>query len=276
MRTRITYVLRAGARQFRLQKESIIVGRGSAADIQVNSGLVSRQHARLTLTNLGVLVEDMGSRNGVFVNSQRVDGSLRMKSGDSLTIGDETLVLNEIEEALEEPRSNVTLVGARAELDSFTDDDVSLATRSADIFQLLAGVVDKALALGRGEEAEHIIGTHLRTALNDAQQGKRVSPDIARSAAGYALKLAGATGKAAWFDYTIALYSALRLVLPLGLVDDMYALLKRVRSVDLIALREYTVVLKERQDSLTAAERFVLQRIVGLERLALWQHSNTY
>jgi pSer/pThr/pTyr-binding forkhead associated (FHA) protein len=249
------------------------MGRSSSSDIQVESALVSRQHARLTLTNLGVLVEDLGSRNGVFLNSQRIRGSVRMKSGDSLTIGDETFVLAEIEEAVEDVKAGITLVGQR---DSSSDEDRLAATRSADVFQLLAGVVDKALALGRGEEAEHIIGAHLNAAMRDAESGRRVSPDLARSAAGYALKLASATNKASWIDYTVRLYHLLRLALPLALVDDMYSLLRRVRGIDLALLREYNEALRARVDELTPTERFVLQRIGGLERLAAWQTSNSY
>jgi pSer/pThr/pTyr-binding forkhead associated (FHA) protein len=272
-RTRIVYVLRGASREHRLNRSPLVMGRSSSSDIQVESALVSRQHARLTLTNLGVLVEDLGSRNGVFLNSQRIRGSVRMKSGDSLTIGDETFVLAEIEEAVEDVKAGITLVGQR---DSSSDEDRLAATRSADVFQLLAGVVDKALALGRGEEAEHIIGAHLNAAMRDAESGRRVSPDLARSAAGYALKLASATNKASWIDYTVRLYHLLRLALPLALVDDMYSLLRRVRGIDLALLREYNEALRARVDELTPTERFVLQRIGGLERLAAWQTSNSY
>jgi pSer/pThr/pTyr-binding forkhead associated (FHA) protein len=272
-RTKIVFVLRGGANEYRLNRSQSTIGRSSSSDIQIASNLVSRHHARLTLTNLGVLVEDLGSRNGVFVNSQKLKSSHRMKGGDTLTIGDETFVLAEVEEPVEE-RGSITLVNARAYRDSFSDDDPSVATRSADVFQLLAGVVDKALALGRGEEAERIIGAHLNSALNDALRGKAPPPDITRSAAGYALKIAGATGKAAWIDYTLRLYQCLRSPLPLTLVDDMYALLRRVKGIDLTLLREYSEELRDRADSLTPAERFVVQRIVGLERLATWQSNN--
>jgi len=271
-RTKIVYVLRSGAKEYRVNRSQMTIGRSSSADIQVASNLVSRQHARLTLTNLGVVVEDLGSRNGLYVNSQKVRGSYRLKSGDTLTIGDENLVLAEIEEPVEE-RGGITLVGGQAYRESF-EDDPSVATRSADVFQLLAGVVDKALALGRGEEAEHIIGAHLTSTLNDALHGKRPPQDLVRAAAGYALKIAGSTGKPAWIDYTIRLYQCLRAPLPLALVDDMYALLRRVKGIDLALLRDYSEELRQRIDSLTPAERFVVQRIVGLERLATWQSNN--
>jgi pSer/pThr/pTyr-binding forkhead associated (FHA) protein len=270
---RFVPVLRQGIREIRLDRPSLTIGRSAACELQLMSGLVSRRHARLTLTHLGVTVEDLGSRNGVYVNSVRVIGSVRLKPGDRLAVGDEVLHFGELEE-VDEPKEVVTstgLVGQRPQRDSFADDEVAMATRSADVFQLLAGVVDKALALGRGDEAERVIATHLQTALTDAQSGRELSSDVARTAAGYSVKLAGATGKALWLDHAVKLYSALNLVLPLALVDEMYVLLRRVRGLDLDVLRSYTESLRTRSQDLAPAERFVLQRLLGLERLASWQ-----
>lgn len=272
-RPRSIFVLRSGGREYRLEQPRLTVGRSAACDIQVTSGLVSRRHAALAVTDRNVIVEDLGSRNGVYVNAERVSGSRALKLGDRLGIGDETLVFFEVDEPVETRAQKTVsaLEAVRAERDGFADDDMTQATRSADVFQLLGHVVDKALALGRGDEAEHLIATHLHAALNDALSERKLSPDIARTAAGYAVKLAGATGRASWLDYAIKLYGALDLVLPLALVDEMYVLLRRVRGIDLVVLRGYTETLRMRSLGLAPAERFVLQRLIGLERLATWQ-----
>ncbi len=274
-RTRIVPFLRRGHQEHVLERPTLIIGRGVSSDIQVSSALVSRRHARLTLTSLGVAVEDLGSRNGVFVNSERVVGSLRLRPGDRVSVGDEVFVYGENEEAMEHRPTEVGLPSQRSPRDSFSDADASLATRSAHVFQLLASVVDKALALGRGDEAEHLIAAHLNAALADAQASRELPSDVARTAAGYAVKLASATGKAAWLDYAVKLYASLDLVLPLALVDEMYVLLRRVRGLDLTVLRAYTDQLRDRTTGLAPAERFVLQRLSGLERLASWQTHTT-
>ncbi len=268
-------VLRQGVSETRLDRPVLTIGRSTACEVQLTSGLVSRRHARLTLSQLGVSVEDLGSRNGVYVNSVRVVGSVRLKPGDRLSIGDEVLYFGELEdEVASETADTVTaLVPPRVQRDGLVEDEVAVATRSADVFQLLASVVDKALALGRGEEAERVIAMHLQAALADALEGRDVSLDVARTAAGYSVKLAGATGKALWMDHAVKLYAALGLVLPLALVDEMYVLLRRVRGLDLDVLRSYTETLKARSQELAPAERFVLQRLLGLERLASWQTS---
>jgi pSer/pThr/pTyr-binding forkhead associated (FHA) protein len=273
-KTRLVPFLRRGHQEHRLERPTLIIGRGVSCDIQVSSALVSRRHARLSLTSLGVAVEDLGSRNGVYVNSERVVGSARLRPGDRVSVGDEVFVFGENEEPLEHRATEVSLPSQRAPRNSFSDADAALATRSADIFQLLASVVDKALALGRGDEAERVIATHLVAALADAEAGNTLAPDIARTAAGYSVKLAGATGKASWLDHAVKLYGALNLVLPLALVDEMYVLLRRVRGLDLVVLRAYTEQLREREQTLAPAERFVLQRLSGLERLASWQTGN--
>ena len=267
---RLIPVLRQGIAEIRLDRPVLTVGRSVTCEVQLTSGLVSRRHARLTLSSLGVSVEDLGSRNGVYVNSMRVIGSVRLKPGDRLSVGDEVLYLGEIEDT-SEPEDGVTGLVSRARQGAPPDDEVAIATRSADVFQLLASVVDKALALGRGEEAERVIGSHLQATVSQATAGGPVSPDLARTAAGYAVKLAGATGKAVWMDHAVKLYAALGLVLPLALVDEMYVLLRRVRGLDTVALGAYTEALKARSTELVPAERFVLQRLLGLERLASWQ-----
>jgi len=272
-RPRSIPILRSGAIEHRLERPKMTIGRSAACDIQVTSPLVSRRHAAITVTEHGITIEDLGSRNGVYVNAERIAGAALLKLGDRLGIGDEALMLFEIDEPLEarSAQTVAALEALRADRDSFTDDETTQATRSADVFQLLGHVVDKALALGRGDEAEHIIATHLHAALGDAISDRGLSPDIARTAAGYAVKLAAATGHASWLDYAVELYHSLDLVLPLALVDEMYVMLRRVRGIDLTVLRAYTEALRTRALGLAPAERFVLQRLIGLERLAAWQ-----
>lgn len=72
---------------FRLMPGAIkTVGRAPRADFVVDAPLVSRLHCRLTLQDNGVLVEDLDSTNGTFVNGTRVRKSL-LGSGDTLRVG---------------------------------------------------------------------------------------------------------------------------------------------------------------------------------------------
>jgi pSer/pThr/pTyr-binding forkhead associated (FHA) protein len=65
----------------------VTIGRSSTCDIQVLTHFVSREHARVLVGRDEVTVEDLGSTNGVFVNSIRVDRQT-LKHADLLTIGE--------------------------------------------------------------------------------------------------------------------------------------------------------------------------------------------
>jgi hypothetical protein len=275
-RARPTFVLRFGTREIKLQRRITTAGRSSGADIPLVGALVSRRHATFSLADNHVEVSDHGSRNGVFVNGERINGPQPLRSGDVITIGDDSLTLIEQHDPnIHRTETISDMYSLRPDqtphLPRLSNDDVSIATRRADAFQLLSGVVDKALALGRGEEAEHLIGTHLVAALADASTGRGVPAEIARTAARYALKLAAATHKSNWLDFAVRLYRALGQPMPLPIVDELYTLVGRVRGLDRALLRDYLDSLRLASDSLSPTERFVLQRLEGLERMARLQ-----
>lgn len=270
------YALRVGSREIRLRSRLTTAGRSAGADIPLLSALASRRHATFSLTDSGVAVTDHGSRNGVFVNGERIDDARALEPGDVIMIGDDALTLIEIDQ--HGGRRAPTTSDMRPvqpeptpRLPSFSDEDVTVAMRRADAFQLLSGVVDKALALGRAEEAEHLLGSHLVTAMADADSGRGIPPEIARATARYALKLAAATNKATWLDFPVRLYRALEAPMPLPIVDELYTLVGRVRGMNRALLRDYLERLRARVESLSATERFVLQRLEGLERMASLQ-----
>ena len=66
-----------------------LMGRGSTSDIIVDKPGVSRQHAGLRRDTAGYWIEDMGSRNGTFVNGERVEGEgKRLRDMDRIELGD--------------------------------------------------------------------------------------------------------------------------------------------------------------------------------------------
>ncbi len=74
-------------KQLALTKKTITIGRGQDCDIQILTHFVSREHARITTDGGSVIIEDLASTNGVFVNSVRVDRH-ELHHGDLLTIGE--------------------------------------------------------------------------------------------------------------------------------------------------------------------------------------------
>ena len=66
----------------------LLVGRAENAGLLLPGTLVSRQHARVWISGGRFSVEDLGSRNGTFVNGVRVAGPTWLQDGDALRVGD--------------------------------------------------------------------------------------------------------------------------------------------------------------------------------------------
>lgn len=60
-----------------------VIGRQEGVDIQIISDEVSRRHAELRPTPEGVMIEDLGSANGTWINDRRVTREM-LKPGDEL------------------------------------------------------------------------------------------------------------------------------------------------------------------------------------------------
>ena len=73
-------------RKFPLNQASYIIGRGAEVAIPLPEQMVSRRHAELMIRSNQVLIKDLKSKNGVYVNDLKVVGS-SLKDGDIIRIG---------------------------------------------------------------------------------------------------------------------------------------------------------------------------------------------
>lgn len=69
--------------------DSLGLGRARSNSIVLDDMLVSRHHARISADDQGLIIEDLGSRNGTFVNGRRVQ-TTRLHEGDRIGIGAST------------------------------------------------------------------------------------------------------------------------------------------------------------------------------------------
>lgn len=262
--------LEHGGQNIELRRGRLVVGRSSGCQIVLDDSMVSRRHAELVVSDESVVVQDLGSVNGIYVNARRVQNSQRMNDGDRLQIGQREFVLHSVQRdtaPLADRAMSETLHGdARALTANLESED---QTHVGDVFDVLGSVADKVLALERGDEAERILSGVLLTLLREAESGKDVSPAVAERAATYAVRIASATGRPTWLDYTVDLYAKLRRVLPLAVVDQLYDVVRRARGMNVSALRAYVEALQQVSRELGPSERFVLQRLEGLERVVL-------
>jgi pSer/pThr/pTyr-binding forkhead associated (FHA) protein len=81
----------------------VTVGRGRDADLVLADELVSRHHAQVTPSGSGAVVEDLGSRNGTFVNGEGIPGPTRLEPGDQLQLGVTLVELRSARQIAERP-----------------------------------------------------------------------------------------------------------------------------------------------------------------------------
>ncbi len=67
-------------------QDILLVGRDQSCDIVVADRQVSRHHARVTITKLGVLLEDLGSKNGTHHNGEAIADPVYLQDGDVIQI----------------------------------------------------------------------------------------------------------------------------------------------------------------------------------------------
>ncbi len=65
----------------------LLVGSGPLCELRVADPTVSRRHASLVVTDAGLLVTDLGSTNGTFVNDERVTERRPLRDGDQIKVG---------------------------------------------------------------------------------------------------------------------------------------------------------------------------------------------
>jgi pSer/pThr/pTyr-binding forkhead associated (FHA) protein len=65
----------------------LTIGRDSSCDIVLDDLLVSRLHAFLLVYSDRITLEDLPSRNGIYVNGSRLEHSVRLHSGDRIVFG---------------------------------------------------------------------------------------------------------------------------------------------------------------------------------------------
>lgn len=73
------------------------LGRDSSADLVLRDPEVSRRHARFESRNGVVYVDDLGSRNGTFLNGRRIRESIEVREGDAVDAGTTRLVVKAVE-----------------------------------------------------------------------------------------------------------------------------------------------------------------------------------
>jgi pSer/pThr/pTyr-binding forkhead associated (FHA) protein len=75
--------------------EGAVLGRGDAAEIRLDDPFASSRHAQLILQAGVVVLEDLGSTNGTYLNEELLQGPAPLHRGDRVRIGDSEFTYEE-------------------------------------------------------------------------------------------------------------------------------------------------------------------------------------
>jgi len=169
-RTRLRFLLH----EIDLPKGVFVIGRSAGCHLTVDDPLISRSHAKITVTDDQITVEDLGSRNGVRVNGRLISGVVPIGDGTRLRVGTQEMILRRVEDALIAPRRNRS-TGFMVHCTScgvpFSTDDpacpncghadsveeTTTTTEQAWSLELLIETMRRAEALNRTQDLERLL-----------------------------------------------------------------------------------------------------------------------
>ncbi|QGJ70718.1 Hypothetical protein PBC10988_24160 [Planctomycetales bacterium 10988] len=115
-----------------LQTTETLFGREDKCHVQVKSDEVSREHCLLILDEKHVILRDLQSSNGTFVNQRKMRGEIELEDGDTIQVGPQlfsvgierdeddhpdTDILSDLNEKEEAPANDKTAVGKLRAID---------------------------------------------------------------------------------------------------------------------------------------------------------------
>jgi ABC-type multidrug transport system ATPase subunit/pSer/pThr/pTyr-binding forkhead associated (FHA) protein/ABC-type multidrug transport system permease subunit len=87
LRARKTNIGESDKEEVAFTGSELVIGRDPSCDQPLDNPTISWRHAKLTRTADGIVVEDLGSRNGTFINGNRISTRILIKPGDQIGLG---------------------------------------------------------------------------------------------------------------------------------------------------------------------------------------------
>lgn len=301
LRAPVTIITPSGDHE--LEKGALLIGRLPECDVILNDGLVSRMHARLSVQGESVVIEDLHSTNGVFVNGRKVAHSATLNGGDRILIGTSELSLFESRgpSAMRVPETRASSLGMESEPapaalppipraqrlgaisvrpapapapapapppepslpESSRYPDKVPSTARTDALQTFGALAERLAAMGNVDEAVTMLSGHLKRILKGANSGLTVSPEVAESASLHALRMARWTRLPLWVDYAVELHLSARHLMSITTLQA-YEVASAAVDFDRLLLAYYVESLAAQLPTMSPAERVRVTHLASL------------
>jgi hypothetical protein len=141
-----------------------VLGRSPSCDLPIPSGGASRRHAHVCWERDGIVIRDLSSTNGTYVNGEKLDGARVLQAGDRIMIGDRTVTFCHVASAIGvgDPASDTDTV---AYISHPTEDELDEEAFQGEFSEIPAFAVFQILEMGmksglveivRGEETQRV------------------------------------------------------------------------------------------------------------------------
>jgi pSer/pThr/pTyr-binding forkhead associated (FHA) protein len=114
-----------------VRKAEFIIGRSQNCHLCAGSSAISRQHCAILRDENRVAIKDLGSRNGTYVNSQKITGEVELATGDEVIVGPLkflvtiTAGINNVKKPEVKSVAEAVVRTAESRLGAIDDDDIS-------------------------------------------------------------------------------------------------------------------------------------------------------
>ncbi len=154
---------------FVLSRAETVLGRSKNATIQLPDDGVSRAHARIIINDNRAYIEDMNSRNGTFLGSERLDGRRELTDGDKISLAGKAVLRFGFGDRLDESfqkqmyqsalRDGLTMAFNKRYFAERLDSEYQFATRHRQPLSLLLMDLDHFKQVN--DRHGHVAGDHV-------------------------------------------------------------------------------------------------------------------
>lgn len=215
----------------------LTVGRDPSCDVIFSEDPgVSRRHARFLLLPSAVKLEDLGSRNGTFVEGHLLTGAALLSGGEWVRVGNTELRAFRNERSFRQAVASPTLAQTIP-----PEPDGNNSTITTNVFASLLRDVAR-VALSRPEEIPGLIADAIDVADRLAESGHLTDGDAA-VVADFAIREALSQRDGEWLRRVLRIYATARRPMPADLVDRVVAGRSQIDAFPEEAVGAYIAVL---------------------------------
>ncbi|MFO8071085.1 MAG: FHA domain-containing protein [Polyangia bacterium] len=276
------------------------IGRSNECSLVLDDPSVSRRHATVLNEDGKLFVEDLGSRNGVVVNGERIEGRHLLRDGDRLAIGHQTIRIVAVQKTPDADRTmglaNCPSCGAWMssneevcpQCGARRREEKSVPHKTAEIdlsagapsekrakstsgqsatmrpHAVLAALVQKSINMNKHDEAERLLGNMMQSLLERSESDGVVPDGDLLSLNRGLIALAKAARSPQLISRLFALHRTLGVLMPRETVESLYENVRKTGYRSCNEMSRYLDYLARRASEFSPGEKFIHRRLQGL------------